>query len=138
MEEENIIFSYTTKEAVADGTLIKVKPDAYSKAGIKFPVYLTVTIWKRYIRLHEINKKVEPVKNRVFSFLWMFAQQARTVSGSTFTYRVFLSLPDTYELWDNEMETSNKRRLISLKAVITAQDIDDPSPAIFIMLPWED
>lgn len=138
MEEENIIFSYTTKEAVADGTLIKVEPEAYSKAGIKFPVYLTNTVWKRYIRIHENNKKVEPVKNRVFSFLWMFAQQARKVSGSTFTYRVFLSLPDTYELWDNEMETSNKRRLISLKAVITAQDIDDPSPAIFIMLPSED
>jgi hypothetical protein len=34
-----IIYSFTTKEAAAEGTLIKVEQDILSGAGIKMPLY---------------------------------------------------------------------------------------------------
>jgi hypothetical protein len=36
------------------------------------------------------------------------------------------------------MDGDRMMRTITLKAVIQAQDFDDPSPAIFIMKPQED
>ncbi len=39
---------------------------------------------------------------------------------------------------ESKSDLSRFHKEIKLKAVITAQDIDDASPAIFIMLPSED
>jgi hypothetical protein len=137
-EEEEIIFSYTTKEAVADGTLIKVEPDAYRSAGIKFPVYVTCAVWNRYIVFPDNIPMQFSQNQRIRAFLNMFAQQARTFSGSTFIFKILVEMPDEFELEKNEEILSKRTRIISFKGTITAQDIDDPTPAIFIMLPWED
>jgi hypothetical protein len=49
-------------------------------------------------------------------------------------------VPKASEWLGNEKKSSIsfQHREVKLKAVISAQDIDDPTPAIFIMLPWED
>jgi type I site-specific restriction endonuclease len=39
--KDDIIFSYTTKQAVADGVLIKAEPEQSSQVKIKVPVYFT-------------------------------------------------------------------------------------------------
>jgi hypothetical protein len=54
-------------------------------------------------------------------------------------FKFICRLPDKDDWEQNEkMEGDRPMRTITLKAVIGPQDIDDPSPAIFIMKPWED
>lgn len=49
-KKDDIIFSYTTKEAVKDGFLVKIEGAMPSNAGIKFPVYLTRAVYDRYLK----------------------------------------------------------------------------------------
>lgn len=37
-----------------------------------------------------------------------------------------------------ELQAEPETRLVTLKAVVSAHDIDNPAPAVFIMLPGED
>ncbi len=71
----------------------------------------------------------------------MFAFHARNVSSNCLLYDFISYLPDEGN-WDpnEKLETPGNRfnRLVTLKAVIQAQDFDDLSPAIFIMKPDED
>jgi hypothetical protein len=71
----------------------------------------------------------------------MFAFQARKVSSNFLQFDFISFMPDEGNWEANEkLETVENRlnRLVTLKAVIQAQDFDDPSPAIFIMKPNED
>ena len=52
-KNEDIVFSYTTKEAVKDGFLVKIEGELPSDAGIRFPVYLTRTVYDRYVKVPE-------------------------------------------------------------------------------------
>ncbi|MGM0622150.1 MAG: hypothetical protein ACQETJ_13945, partial [Bacteroidota bacterium] len=65
---------------------------------------------------------------------------ARLEQSNIMKFKLIVMFPDTTWL-PNEKRQSDlgkQYREVELKAVITAQDIDDPSPAIFIMLPTED
>lgn len=138
--KDDIIFSYTTKQAVEDGVLIKADSVQSSMAYIKFPVYFTNAAWEKYI---EIPKELEEVQNfngRLGDILYMFAFQAKKCPGSVLKFQFTCQIPKSFSWQQNEAKSSIsfQHREVTLKAVISAQDIDDPSPAIFIMLPWED
>jgi hypothetical protein len=49
-KEFQIISSYTTKQAIADGVLVAVDDKISEEAGIVYPVLVTGTVWNRYIR----------------------------------------------------------------------------------------
>jgi hypothetical protein len=70
----------------------------------------------------------------------MFAFQAQKCSEAVLEFQFNCQVPKDWEYLTNEVKSSIpfQYRDVKLKAVISAQDIDDPSPAIFIMLPWED
>lgn len=138
-KKDDVIFSYTTKEAVKDGFLVKIEGAMPSNAGIKFPVYLTRAVYDRYVKVSE-GLKEQQESGRLWDLLYMFTWEARKTEGSTLRYKFFCQFPKTVKILDNEIQVKNSplMREITLKAVITAQDIDDPSPAIFIMLPHED
>ena len=138
--KDDIIFSYTTKQAVEDGVLIKADSAQSSMAAIKFPVYFTDTVWNRYIVIPDEFKNVQDINARLGDILFMFAFQAKKCPGSVLNFQFTCQVPKASEWLGNEKKSSIsfQHRDIKLKAVITAQDIDDPSPAIFIMLPWED
>jgi hypothetical protein len=138
--KDDIIFSYTTQQAVEDGVLIKTDSKLSSEAAILFPVYFTRSVWDKYVKVPEEFKDGQSLKGRLWDILFMFAFQAKKCSGSVLNFQFTCQVPKASEWLDNEKKSSIsfQHRDVKLKAVITAQDIDDPSPAIFIMLPWED
>ena len=140
-KKEDIIHSYTTRMAVADGMLVKLEKSQFAAVGIKFPVYLTRAVWDRYIEPEEEMEESE-VQQRIHAMLVLFANKAKNISGSIlkFTY-YFVAVAENFSPQYNETTRANMseaHKEATLKSVITAQDIDNPSPAIFIMLPLED
>jgi hypothetical protein len=138
--KDDIIFSYTTKQAVEDGVLVKADSVQISQAAIKFPVYFTDTVWNKYVKVPEEFKGLQDFNGRLGDILFMFAFQAKKCSGPVLSFKFTCQVPKLMPWTQNEEKSSIsfQHRDVRLKAVISAQDIDDPSPAIFIMLPWED
>ena len=134
------IYSYSTKQAVEDGVLVKIDSPIVKEIGIKFPVYLTDTVYRRYVEVPADAKGLQDLNGRLFDLLYMFALAAKKSSGSRllFTFVCLLRKNATTQTNESKSELSRFHKEIKLKALITAQDIDDASPAIFIMLPLED
>jgi hypothetical protein len=140
MFDMKVIYSYTTKQAVDDGVLVKIDSCILTEIGIKFPVYLTDTVYRRYVEVPSDAKGLQDINGRLFDLLYMFAMKAKNTDSSLLKFTFTCLLPQDAIAQANEAksELSRFHKEIKLKAVITAQDIDDASPAIFIMLPWED
>jgi hypothetical protein len=134
------IYSYTTKQAVDEGVLFKVEPGILKEIGIKFPVYLTSVVFRRYVEVPADAKDHQDLDARLFDLLYMFAMAAKQTDSAYLKYKFICLLRQDATAQANECNSDLSRfhKEITLKAVITAQDIDDPSPAIFIMLPSED
>lgn len=137
---DDIVYSYTTKQAVEDGVLVKIESDSSRRTGILFPVYFTEAVWRRYVDVPPEFAGIQDLNARLGDILFMFAFQAKKCSGSVLYFQFTCQVPKACELLGNERKSciSFQHREVKLKAVITAQDIDDPSPSIFIMLPSED
>jgi hypothetical protein len=135
-----IIFSYTTKQAVDDGVLVKIDSGILTEIGIKFPVYLTDTVYRRYVEVPADAGDKELLDDRLFVLLSMFAMTAKQTDSGYLKYNLTCLLRQDATAQANEIQSDISRfhKEITLKAVCTAQDIDDASPAIFIMLPSED
>ena len=144
MKDDNgweIVSTYSTKEAVADGYLVKVGSETSKEAGIKFPVYITRAAWDKYVEVPKGMEQLQNLSGRLWDVLYMFAIVARKTDRANLTFVFYCAMPDEGN-WEEheELEDKNNRqlRMVTLKAVIQAQDFDDPSPAIFIMKPNED
>jgi hypothetical protein len=134
-----IISTYTTKEAVADGFLIRVAEGRSREAGIKYPVYMTRAVWDKYVEVPIGMDGEQDLSGRLWDILWMFMWAAKTNSSSLMMFKFNCRLADQGNWEQNEKMDGNRlMRTITLKSVIGPQDIDDPSPAIFIMKPQED
>jgi hypothetical protein len=138
LNQMTIISSYTTSEAVADGVLIRIQTNASKEAGIVYPVYMSSAVWERYVKVPEGMEADQDLSGRLWDILWMFRIAAQNFSGSLMKFQFISVFPNRLNLDSNEEIDEFNYRTVTLKAVITAQDIDDPSPAIFIMKPDED
>ncbi len=141
--EWEVIDTYSTKQAVADGFLILVDQKISKEAGIKYPVYLTRAVWDKYVELPEVFEKVQDLDGRLWDVIFMFAMAARNCNQSLLSFKLNVVLADkgdweANEKLDPECLDNRTIRLVTLKSVIQPQDFDDPSPAIFIMKPNED
>jgi hypothetical protein len=134
------IYSYTTKQAVEDGVLVKIDSGILTEIGIKIPVYLTDTVHRRYVEVPADAKDNQDIDARLFDLLYMFAITAKQTDSGYLKYKFtcLLRKDATAQANENKSDLSPFHKEITLKAVCTAQDIDDASPAIFIMLPSED
>ena len=121
-----IIYSYTRKDALADGVQIDVSEVA-REAGLKFPVNLTRAVWENYVRVPD-GVRCQDEKGRLWDIVWMLRCAARRTSGSEMRFQLHVRS-------DNRDRTPP---LVTLKAVCGPLDIDDPQPAITVMLPDED
>jgi hypothetical protein len=121
-----IISTYTRAQAVADGMQIEVTKTA-QEAGIRFPVFLTRTVFDAYVAVPE-GVTGQDEAGRLWDILWMTRIAIKI--APPFAVRVPVVL---YVRNDNR--TSRPVRLV---AVCSATDIDDARPAITIMLPDED
>jgi hypothetical protein len=121
-----VIYAYTRKQAIADGVQVDVTATA-QEAGIKFPVFITRGVFESYVAVPE-GVTGQDEAGRLWDVVWMlrFAVQ-RSRPGCD---RIPVAL---YVRNDNRAA-----KLIKLVAVCSALDMDDPQPAITIMLPDED
>jgi hypothetical protein len=121
-----IIYSYTRKQAIADGVQVDISSVA-NEAGIRFPVFITRTAFDAYVTVPP-NVSGQDEAGRLWDVVWMLRFAIRkAVSGQS---RLPFAL---YVRNDNRAA-----RLVKLIATCGALDIDDPQPAITVMMPDED
>ena len=134
------IYSYTTKQAVEDGVLVKIDSDILKEIGIKYPVYLTSVVFRRYVEVPADARDHQDLDARLFDLLYMFAMAAKQTDSVLLYYKFtcLLRQDATCQANESRSDLSRFHKEIKLKAMITGQDINDASPAIFIMLPSED
>ena len=139
-ENMKVISTYTTKEAVSDGVLVRVKDAESKEAGIRFPVYLSQGVFSKYVQVPTGYEAEQDETGRLFDILNTFRYAAKRCSGSYLEFHFITHTPDVDNWEPNEIFTGGDRtyRLVKLKAIIQPQDFDDPSPAIFILKPSED
>ncbi len=121
-----IIYAYTRKQALADGVQVDVSTTA-REAGIRFPVFITRTAFDAYVTVPP-NVTGQDEAGRLWDIVWMlrFAIQ-RSRPGCD---RLPVAL---YVRNDNRAA-----RLVKLTASCGPLDMDDPQPAITVMMPDED
>ena len=122
-----IIYKYTRAQAVADGFQIEVTKTA-QEAGIKFPMFLTRAVWENYVAVPpDVTGQDEA--GRLWDVVWMTRFAIIRSHGSTDRLPVGLYVKNA----DNR-----PARLVKLIATCGPLDIDDPQPAITVMMPDED
>jgi hypothetical protein len=122
-----VVYSYTRAQAVADGMQVEVSKVA-AEAGIRFPVFLTRTVYDAYVIVPP-GATGQDEAGRLWDILWMlrFAIQRKARPGVA---RIPVAL-----YVRNDDRTA---RLVKLIAQCGALDVDDPQPAITVMMPDED
>jgi hypothetical protein len=121
-----VVYSYTRAQAVADGFQIEVTKSA-REAGITFPVFLTRSVFDQFVTVPP-GVTGQDEAGRLWDVVWMLRLAARrTTAGKP---RLMFAL---YVRNDNRAP-----RLVKLIATCGPLDIDDPQPAITVMMPDED
>ena len=121
-----VIYAYTRKQAIADGVQIDATKTA-QEAGIKFPVFITRGVFESYVAVPE-GVTGQDEAGRLWDVIWMTRFAILRSHGHTDRLPVAL-----YVRNDNRAA-----KLIKLIATCGALDMDDPQPAITVMLPDED
>ena len=123
---ENIIYAYTRKQAIADGVQVDVTKTA-KEAGISFPVFLTRTVFDAYVAVPE-GVTGQDEAGRLWDLCWML--RFAILRSHDHADRLPVAL---YVRNDNR-----RAKLVKLIAQCGPLDMDDPQPAITVMLPDED
>ena len=121
-----VIYSYSRAQAIADGVQVEVTKTA-QEAGIKFPVFITRTVFNAYVTVPE-GVTGQDEAGRLWDVVWMTRFAILRAHGHTDRLPVAL-----YVRNDNRAA-----RLVKLIATCGALDMDDPQPAITVMMPDED
>src|SRR5665213_2073999 len=120
-----VIFSYTRKQAIADGFQVDVSTVA-AEAGIRFPVFLTRSVFDAYVTVPP-NVSGQDEAGRLWDIVSMLRFAIRKAAQGQ--DRLPFAL---YVRNDNRAP-----RLVKLIATCGALDMDEPKPAITVMLPDE-
>ena len=121
-----VIYSYTRAQAVADGVQVEVTTTA-REAGISFPVFLTRTVFDSFVTVPP-GVSCQDEAGRLWDIVWML--RFAIMRARPGVQRIPVAL---YVRNDNRRAT-----LIKLVATCGPLDIDDPQPAITVMMPDED
>ena len=121
-----VIYAYTRAQAVADGVQVDVTKTA-QEAGIKFPVFLTRTVFEACVAVPP-DVPGQHEAGRLWDVVWMLRFAILRSHGHGDRLPVAL-----YVRNDN-----HRAKLVKLIAACGPLDIDDPQPAITVMLPDED
>src|SRR5206468_2748979 len=124
-----VIYAYTRSQAVADGFQIEVTKTA-AEAGIRFPVFLTRAVFDQFVTVPP-GVTCQDEAGRLWDIVWMLrCAILAPIHMTDNRSRVMFSL---YVRNDNRGP-----RLVELRAVCGPLDIDEPQPAITVMMPDED
>ena len=121
-----VIYSYTRAQAVADGVQVEVTKTA-QEAGITFPVFLTRGVFDRYVTVPE-GVSGQDEAGRLWDVVWMLR------------FAILRSRPGVARIPVALYVRNDDRaaRLVKLIATCGPLDLDEPQPAITVMLPDED
>lgn len=122
-----VIYSYTRAQAVADGVQVEVTKVA-QEAGIRFPMFLTRAVFDAYVAVPP-NVTGQDEAGRLWDVVWMTRLGILRAKPGADRIPVGLYVRNA----DNR-----PARLVKLIAQCGPHDIDDPQPAITVMLPDED
>ena len=127
-----VVYSYTRAQAVADGVQVEVTKTA-QEAGIRFPVFLTRTVYDAYVTLLPVVSdgqcgSHQDEAGRLWDIVWM--TRFAILRAKPGVDRIPVAL---YVRNDNR-----RAKLVKLIATCGPLDIDDPAPAITVMMPDED
>lgn len=126
INNDEIIFSYTRKEAIDDGILKDVTKLA-KEAGVKYPTAVTVKLWSKYINpSEEMTNQGQSEDGRLWDLLTMFCLTAKRSDKLDILYFKVLF----------QMESEKEPELIKIKA--QCHPGDNLEPVITFMLPEED
>ena len=125
-QDFEVVYSYTRAQAIADGVQVEVTKTA-QEAGIRFPVFLTRTVFDAYVAVPP-NVSGQDEAGRLWDIVWM--TRFAILRAKPGVDRIPVAL---YVRNDNRAA-----KLIKLVAVAGPLDIDDPQPAITVMMPDED
>jgi len=120
------IYTFTRKQALENGFQVDVSKTA-KEAGFRFRVYLTRAVFDKYVAVPE-GVKGQDEAGRLWDILWMLRSAIRRMPDGV--SRVpFVVL----------VRNDNRRaKPVGIVVECGACDIDDPSPAITVMMPDED
>jgi hypothetical protein len=121
-----VVYAYTRKHAIADGFQVDVTKTA-QEAGIRFPVFLTRMVFDAYVTIPP-GVTGQDEAGRLWDIVWML--RFAIIRARDGVERIPVAL---YVRNDNRAA-----RLIKLVATCGPLDIDDPQPAITVMMPDED
>ena len=121
-----MIYAYTRSQAVADGFQVEASKVA-REAGILFPVFLTRAVYDAYVAVPP-GVTGQDEAGRLWDIAWMlrFAIRKSQPGQARLPFALYV-------------RNDNRRpRLVKLIAACGPLDIDNPRPAITVMLPDED
>ena len=124
-----VIYSYTRAHAVADGEQVEVTKTA-EEAGLIYPLFLTRAVYDSFVTVPP-GVTAQDEAGRLWDIVWML----RCAIGSA------LHMTDLQDrlMFSLYVRNDNDRpRLVKLRATCGPLDIDDPQPAITVMMPDED
>jgi len=139
-----LVYAYTRAQAVADGVQVEVSKVS-QEAGIKFPMFLTRAVFDNYVAV-PAGVTGQDEAGRLWDIVWMtrFAilrasrgprpwERERVAAGRVRDVGQTRLPVALYVRNDNRAA-----KLIKLIATCGPLDIDDPAPAITVMMPDED
>jgi hypothetical protein len=124
--ENQPLHQYSRARAVADGLQVDVTRKAMD-AGIRLPVFLTRAVFDQFVTVpSDVAGQDEAA--RLWDIVWMlrFALRKAHAGQSRLPLALYVR------------NDPHRAKLVKLIAVRGATDIDDPAPAITVMLPDED
>jgi len=129
----DVVYQYTRSQAIADGFQIEVTKTA-QEAGIRFPVFITRGVYEQCVAVPPgVNNgpcgQHQDEAGRLWDVVWMlrFAIIRAKSGTSRLTFALYVRQSDKHPA-----------RLMTLRDTAGAVDVDDPAPAITVMLPDED
>ena len=122
----DLVYAYTRAQAVADGVQVEVSKVA-AEAGIRFPVFLSRTVYDAYVTVPP-DVTAQDEAGRLWDIVWMtrFAILRNRPGLSRLPVALYVR------------NDNRAARLIKLIATCGPLDMDDPQPAITVMMPDED
>jgi len=132
LDFDRVVHAYTRSQAIADGFQIEVTKTA-AEAGISIPVFITRGVYDQCVAV-PLDSRGQPLagqdeSGRLWDVVWMLRFAIMRAKPGTTRVTVALYVRNS---------NSHPARLVKLIATAGAVDIDDPAPAITVMLPDED
>jgi hypothetical protein len=123
---DEIIYRYTRAQALADGFQVDVTATA-KEAGIIYPVFLTRLVYEAYVVVLP-GIEGQDMAGRLWDIVWILRHAIRRARPGQ--NRIPFAL---------YVRNGNyPARLVKLVTQCGPLDIDDPQPAITVMMPDED